>query len=182
MKRGITSWCGTVPLISTTVSSLLLFTKIITDLFWGNLSPDKCCTMFRFGYWSSGANSPPGLTLLCALQGTVQAEPLLLSCSWTAGAVFCPERLSQYHEDRSIKPLRFVICPCSEVLPPSAVEERMTVGLGLSGWGGDSRGWTQWFMMRLSRVQRGRRTSRSDGVSPALVRTFKGSFQSMHVC
>lgn len=122
MKRGITFWCGTVPLISTTVSSLLLFTEIITDLFWGNLSPDKCCTMFHFGYWSSGTNSPPDLALLCALQGMVQAEPLLLSCSWTAGAVFCPERLSQYHEDRSVKPLRFVICPRSEVLPPSAVK------------------------------------------------------------
>lgn len=86
------------------VSSLLFFTEIIADLFWGDTSLETCCTVFRFGSSSSGPNIPQNcrqaVSLLDTLRGAarpVQAHfrPHRFCCCGAKSqrAVFSPEWL-----------------------------------------------------------------------------------------
>ena len=116
---------------------LLFFTEIITDLVWGNTSP---ASVVRCSILVPEAREPKSpelwsgcFTLLGAPLGT--AWPCRHSSHLTAPAVaeLHPKGLVSGQSDSpfcrgcSVKPLGFVVCPCSEVRPPSPVEEEERV-------------------------------------------------------
>lgn len=79
----------------TTVPSLMFFTEIITDLFWGKISLDKCCTVFHFGSLSLGTN-PPNCTRAVAHSRAHSVSDLNRFCCCGAKAErvgLCPEWL-----------------------------------------------------------------------------------------